>query len=51
MKSEINGIKNALTYSRKDMIMTGFPLNVNGIWEICQLAPQLEQIVKKDTAG
>lgn len=39
--------ENGLSYARKAMIMTGMALNTNGQWEIGQLTPDLQRIVRK----
>lgn len=46
---EVNMQRDAdgLRYGRKAMIMTGLALNTNGQWEIGQLTPELQRIVRK----
>ncbi len=39
--------KNGLSYARKAMIQCGLALGVNGIWEVTQLKPELQQIIRK----
>ena len=36
-----------LTYARRAMIITGMALNTNGLWEVYQLTPDLQRIVRK----
>ena len=36
-----------LRYARKAMIITGMALNTNGLWEVSQLTPDLQRIVRK----
>lgn len=38
---------NRLTYARKAMIRTGLSLDVDGVWRVEQLYPELQQIVEK----
>jgi DDE superfamily endonuclease len=40
--------KNGLMYARKAMIRCGLSLNLNGIWEISQLFPHLQEIIKEN---
>lgn len=49
---EVNSQRDAygLTYARKAMIMTGMGLNTNGLWEVAQLTPELQAIVKKHSS-
>ena len=42
--------KDGLSYARKDMIMCGMALNTNGLWEVSQLKPSLQNIVRKNRA-
>lgn len=39
--------ENGITYARKAMILTGMALSVNGQWQVEQLTPELQKIVKK----
>lgn len=39
--------EDGLTYARKAMIITGMALNTNGLWEVSQLTPDLQRIVRK----
>ena len=39
--------KNGVQYARKEMIMTGMSLNVNGLWEESQLTDDLQRIVAR----
>ena len=41
---------NGLSYARKAMIMCGMALNTNGLWEVSQLKPSLQNIVRKHRA-
>lgn len=38
--------ENGLTYARKAMILCGIPLDTTGKWEISQLKPELQEIIK-----
>lgn len=38
--------KLGLSFARKAMFLTGFAKNTNGVWELSQLKPQLQAIVK-----
>ena len=38
--------ENGLTYARKAMILCGLSLNTTGKWEISQLKPELQEIIK-----
>ena len=42
--------KDGLSYARKAMIMCGMALNTNGLWEVSQLKPSLQNIVRKHRA-
>ena len=42
--------ENGITYARKAMILCGMSLNTNGIWEIGQLKPELQNIIRKHRA-
>ena len=39
--------RDGLTYARKAMIRCGLSKNLNGLWEITQLFPKLQNIIKK----
>jgi len=39
--------ENGISYARKAMIMCGLALNTNGNWEIEQLTPALQTIIRK----
>ena len=47
---EVNKMRdtNGLTYAHKAMIRCGLSLNINGIWEISQLFPHLQEIIKEN---
>lgn len=39
--------KDGLSYIRKDMIVFGVALSINGKWEVCKFLRLLQKIVKK----
>ena len=45
---EVNAMKdkNGLTYARKAMVRCGLSKNLNGVWEVKQLFPKLQELVK-----
>lgn len=43
----LQGDENGISYARKAMIRCGMSLNLNGNWEVPQLFPKLQNIVRK----
>ncbi|CAM6117144.1 unnamed protein product [Calypogeia fissa] len=39
--------KNGISYAKKAMIRCGLALNLNGRWEIDQLSPELQNVIRK----